>query len=491
MSFNRLKKRCVNSYELWDKIKMILTRRHFFASHRHLVLTGVFLCLIFSGWSQIPTALSTGKGAGINRILSNPATGVHSDYPWEFNLVDAHLFFQSDYGFVRKASLLNLGNQLRDATVIEGRTDLPQDATGPLIIFDLDGGNKDFFVNTRINGPAINFNLRDGFRVGLFSSLRIRGGAPNIPESFGVYELNASFNTNEISVTPTKASAAAWLEYGLNFSRQLDNLSFGVNIKFAQAYEAFYLNNSTNATYDFRDSTVTVTSPIAAEFALTTPTINSNSLQTDAIGRGIAFDLGVAGEINSIKWGASILDIGSLQLDVQTEVYGLNTLSNITEIPTENFRGVTTFREVLDLAQTELGISPEEFGVFSVGMPTRIRLYGEYYWQNDIHFSGELNQRIPLFGNSIPAINSLVLTPRIEKEAYSLFLPITVYEYKSVRLGTAVRWGPLTLGTDHLTSVFFPSDFRGSDVYFSLNLFPWWSSERNGRRGGGIPCPQF
>lgn len=442
---------------------------------------------------QIPTSLSISPYSGVERIQFNPALGTYTPYTWDATLVGGHIFAYSNYAFVRKASLLNLGGQLQDAVVIDAQGEIPETSNVPLVLFDLDGGKKEGFLRGRIIGPAITLDLKNNMRVGIFSNFRAYGSTSDIPENFGIYELNRSYGTEIIDVDIGSMSAATWLEIGGHFSKQIENMSFGANIKYIRGNEGVFIESQTDDDYDFIDSVV-ITSPIVNfEVAFTNSSINANSFQLDYNGTGLGIDIGFHIELERITAGAAITDIGVIQYRNNVEIYSQEVLQNITTIRTQDYRDFSNPRAFIDQLQNDLNLTPDEFGVFSIGLPTRLTLHGVYRYNRDISISGVIHQRLPFFKNSLKSNNTLVITPRYDSKWISYFFPLTLYEYKSFRLGAAFRAGPFTLGTDHLASIFLPSDFKGSDVFFSLRMYPFNqdATVNNRHNSRGLDCPNF
>lgn len=446
-----------------------------------------------SGYGQVPTSLSIGPYAGMDRVRFNPALGINTSYNWDATLVGSHMFADTDYGFLRSANLLNFLSRSSDARLIDARVDIPESSDSPLIIFDEDGGSKSLYLSGIINGPSFSFALGEQTRLGLFSNIRLHASSSSIPENFGIYELNQSYQTNVINLEQGLASFASWMEIGAHLSKRIEDLSFGVNIKLLRPTEGAYLNSQGSAQYDFVDSILTIANPPAIELAYTSSSINANTIQSDINGGGIGLDIGIAHQTDFWSMGASITDIGALRYKTNVEIYTTEVLSTLSEIRTQDYRDFSTLRDLIDQFQNDQSITPDNFGVFSVGLPTRLNLYGDYNYNERISISGVINQRLPIFPNSLAANNSVVVTPRYETRHFSYFLPITLLEYSSLRVGSAFRIGPLTIGTDHLPSVFINSDFKGSDIYFNLKIYPFNQQGRSGKKGGGgdLPCPMF
>lgn len=465
-------------------------------SHIHTFKTSVRLWSVIIGViasitcaAQVPSALSISPYASMDRIRLNPALGINSTYQWDATITGAHIFGSTDYGFIRSANLLNLSSKISDARIIDARSDIPETSDVPVVIFDEDGGTKSFYLSGIINGPSFSLALSDDTRIGVFTNGRFHASSTSIPENFGFYELNQSFQTNVINSDRGVASFAAWMEIGAHLSKRIEELSFGVNIKILRANEGGYLNSQETASYDFVDSIINVANPPNIDLAFTNASINANSYESTINGSGIGLDVGVSYTSDFWSAGLSITDIGALRYKTNVEIYSTEILSTLTEIRTQDYRSFDSLRELLDRFQNDQDIRPDNFGVFSVGLPTRLTLHGDYKYDEQISISGVINQRLPFFPNSLAANNSLVVTPRYETPIWSFYLPVTLLEYSSLRIGSAFRIGPLTVGTDHLSSVFFNSDFRGSDLYVNLKIYPFGSGGRDGK--GSVLCPMF
>jgi len=468
--------------------------RHRYLTHmRWKVLLCILLCAEFLV-SQIPAALSDPSSAGVERIYLNPALGVHSSHAWDATLVGGHFHAHTDYLFLRQASLLTFVNRYNNSFIVELQSAIPESSDVPLIIFDEDGGQKEVFIKTRVLGPSITFSLDESTRVGIFSQYRVELSSSDIPQGFGFYELNDSFLTEEIDVDPGSASAASWLEVGAHFSKQVENISFGANIKLVQANEGGFIRSGEDFTYRFQDSVITTEGQVDFNIAYTNQAINGNYSPFDFNGSGIGIDLGFNYQSDRWDLGVAIHDIGVIQFDTNVESYTPATFANVEEVRTQDLREFTDISDFLLNVQTQLDIEPDFFSVFSVGLPTRLSLQGEYYYNNDITVAAQVNQRLPFFENSISSLNSIVITPSIRKGAFTAYLPVSVHEYSRFRIGAAIRIGPLTIGSDHLSSVLFNHDFSGSDVYARISITPFGSDgfKKGGKRGGkAVECPMF
>ena len=446
-----------------------------------------FLFLFQTLLCQVPYVFSLGGTAGMERVQINPAFGIDHQYSWEATIVGGHIFGFSDYAYLRKASLLNFPNRISGATVIDSQFEIPETSQNPLLIFDENGGTKQSFLRGSIIGPAFSFSFDEGTRVGLFTNFKVHVASTNIPENFGVYELNNSYNTELIGLNKGQISGASWLEIGAHFSKRIENLQFGFNLKMLRAHEGFYGTTNIDADYAFVDSTIIVNGNVDLEIGFTNRSLNATSLQMDFNGNGVGIDLGLVMELYNMKFGLSIVDLGILTYNKNVEVYKPEILGDITSIRTQDYRGISDLRTLIDQFQRDQNITPDTFGDFSIGLPTRIIATAEVQLNEDTYMAGMISQRLPIFSNSLKSNNLLVISARRDFGKVSLHVPITLYEFQSIRLGTALNLGPLTVGTDHLTSFLVPGDFRGSDFYFALRVYPFGGEKNTSNRS--VLCP--
>ena len=442
--------------------------------------------------TQVPLGLALRSDASMDRIFLNPGLGTSVDHPWEVHIASGHLLAQTDYASIKNTSLIRLASTLDELIIAEGANEIPSSFSIPHLVFDQDGGQKMILGSLRILGPSLSIQL-DGNRIGIFTQARAHLSSTDIPENFGIYEMNESYRTNVINIDRGAISGAAWAEIGLHFSKKLEDLSFGVNFKYLRAYEGLSMNSNTTESYPFIDSVVTVIGQPDYHIAFTNSSLNSNAFLPNVNGGGISFDFGTTLQYAD-KWtfGISILDVGVLQFTENIELYDRTTLSQINAIRTQDFRNNTSLRGFIDQVQRDLDVSPDLFGVMSVGLPTRMQLMADYIYNNQIRIGMSLSQRLPIFGNSLKAHNVLSVSPRYESGLFAAALPITLYEYTQPRLGISLSYGPLTIGSDHISSVLFSGPWDGTDIYMSFHVYPFWSSRSEDRKGSKeVLCPLF
>jgi len=462
----------------------------------------IFSLYAYSAKSQESLGFSLDKYSGTHLIDLNPASSSISTHRWDFTLGSFHGFGYTDYGLLRTASLFNLSGKVEDAQVVESSVDIPDSNLGiPLIIFDEDGGNKKLSSHFEITGPSILFSLNPTIKIGLFTKARGNISSFNVPEALGFYELNnARFSDFQLSLSPTKASGMYWQEIGIHGSKQIENLSFGINLRYLLGAEGFFIDNRGKADLPFDINNLSVDGlPVDLEFGFTNSTLNTENFSPFSNidnGIGLGWDFGVTYQADRFRIGASILDIGRISFTQNNEIFRLGNQSTIVDLT--NYDLLTSTRQFLDQVLLDFDVDYDRSSAFKIGLPTALSLQGDMHIMDNYYISATMTQRIPIFTNSLRRDNTLSVIPRYESKWLSAFLPITVYEYSRIRIGAAARFGFLTVGSDHIFSTITNSDFRGSDIYLKLSFFPFSNrtlSDRKNKKGnkgkGGLDCYTF
>jgi len=429
--------------------------------------------------------------AGYEQIHANPALSQRSAHRWDLSLGGIHAFGYSDFAFIRKTSLLSLNSTVNDIQVIEAQSAIPETNDIPLLIFDEDRGRKIASFHGRLLGPAIRLNAGE-FSIGVGMSVRGHVSSFDIPENLGTYELNESIQTEIINITEAQASFASWTETSLNISKSMGPSSFGISIKLNQTSGlSGYINNNANVNYDFVNDNISIPeSGLDLNYAIDFAGIEEPSFSPFAGELSLGIDLGYFYSADQFSVGISILDLGTLH----NSDIGVSVLSNTSgdfNINLDDYQAITDPTEFETQILNDLPIinSSEHL---HVGLPTSLHIQGDWKYDENFHVSGSLFFRTPIYENSLKADNGIHIVPRYESEWISVFMPVTVYEFKKPRVGLAARLGFLTIGSEQLGSVLFQQDFRGSDIYMKLSFFPFWGeSDRRSSKNSKLGCYEF
>ena len=110
----------------------------------------------------------------------------------------------------------------------------------------------------------------------------------------------------------------------------------------------------------------------------------------------------------------------------------------------------------------------------------------DYQLDQFLFVNAAISHSLATSDQAIRTENNISISPRYERRWLAVSLPVTVNSYESVHLGVAARLGPLTIGTDNLTSLFGSQDFNGSSVYAAVRVYPF----KNSKTRKGVDCPK-
>jgi hypothetical protein len=470
-------------------------------------------CLSFSLLAQEQLGLRLDNFSGVSGISINPSSNGTAQLGWDVNIVGLGFFINNNVGFIDGASV---GKAVSNATKIGPADGLDiKKVPNAALRFDFyDNLNPKYFsLSTQIMGPSFVVNLKSGHSFGLFTGARFMASSHDLPSIANGYEFQKKKFGETFTVDPFKATGMAWREVGLNYGYRIGeesdgSLTLGANVRFVSAYQAFYANNltGTNITRLSKDSVRF--NGFRAEFGATTDLANMDNRTPTTNGSGIGFDIGAtlvipsSDEEKPYDWriGASILDMGAVSMDANTEVHRLD-IKEPYEIMKQKFNNLDPKNPAKDaLGRLSQDISGSSNGTlknntFSMGMPTALSLQADYAVMKGVFVNGLLIQRIPVGEHILLRDNLFAVTPRYESRWLGASLPISVVNWSTTRVGLAARLAFLIIGTDDLGSLMTNGKLTGTDFYFALKLNPFKMGLSGGggssRRGKAQECYRF
>ncbi|MDG2448646.1 MAG: DUF5723 family protein [Saprospiraceae bacterium] len=443
---------------------------------------------------QASTGLYHGPNAGINGVFVNPASARSYPMLWDVNIASFSIFGHTDYVFVKETNLFHFVNNVNNLSRLPLDPEVNPTAPDRLFYdFPLRAFTTKGSANLEINGPGVLYNL-ENLSVGLFSRLRAIGGSHSIPSSLSYFGVQSSFVNIETISGKASASGLYWSEYGISLSTDqlipIEELSIGINIKYNRAHQGANLKSFDEFSYNRLSSDSLIVFQPQFEFGITSITADDPSPSLAANGSGIGVDIGVSKTLSLGTINFSILDIGSVKVK-NAEVYTLQSSQDLS-IDTDAIQNAGSIRnQIIEIdqqisSQLDRIQTIQSGSQFSIGLPTRIHLDFTYDFKKNRSVLLSIDQRVPIFSNSLEAENVVTIAPRYENKWWMLTTPISIYEYSKIRVGLAARIGLLTIGTDHLASLIGKSDFRGSSIYAGVRLFPFWKVNR---RNNNVNCP--
>lgn len=463
-------------------------------------------CGSFASYGQEQLGLRTENYAGVNSIFFNPANNLTSPFQWDVNLVAVGQFIDNSFGGFRNTSIGELLNTREDVFLA---TDFPSDQQFPAgaVVFDFADAGKNKFasVSTIVTGPAFMLNF-EKHSFALFTNFRAAIGGQKIPAVLGYYDYRNVAPGQDYSLFPSSIAGMAWSELGLNYLYKAEiangNIGIGFNLKYLQGYESFFLKNNTDIRVTRMNfDSLTFQNGADITFGFTSSSVDEEAVNLQENGTGIGFDIGItyasADYIDGygIKLGLSILDIGKIKFDKNTENHHININQSFTFNP-RNLEDVTGFRDGLAQLNDELFSDSTTTFVgtaYEVSLPTALSLQADVAIQEYIYVNSTLMQRIPIGRNAIERGNLFALTPRYESRWISAFLPISIYNWENLQIGTAVRLAFLTIGTENIGSFFGQKSLTGTDFYAAIKINPFKLGWKNGggKKGKAMKCYEF
>ena len=480
---------------------------------RKIILICLFIVSFKTIRAQSYHALNGSPYAGITSMYVNPASTSTSFYKWDATLIGVQFKTDQNVGFLRNIALKESDlNNLSDTSV------LPY------------GGFFSRHYQSVLDAQGLSFRYRINNKSTVGFSFRGRTYNEFKTNDLFYRETNNSLNGFLSANLPGQTidfygSHSGWFETNFNYSHVLvenstSKLSVGANLGFTKALSAGHIsaknikykevtNPSNNKVYYEATSgslsylassnlsyfdTVKVNSASIKEFYK-----NSYSSMNFSLGvEYMVIDETVEANINNLnytwKFGASIMDIGSLKFDYENGS-ATNRIPNSNFVDTSietRFSNVKNLRNFRNAASPMFDNTDSLKGSFTVSTPTRIVVSVDRNFGNNLYanFQANINIISSASTNSIGTreMNLFTLTPRWETQGFGFYLPIQYTSQKSLWVGAAVKLGPLLLGVHDLSVLgWFKGYYRqpfNSGGYLMLNIYPY----KNKYNDNSIKC---
>ncbi|MBC7776486.1 MAG: hypothetical protein H7246_13715 [Phycisphaerae bacterium] len=460
-------------------------------------------------FSQEQLGMRLERYAGIYSAGINPANTAFTPHNWEVSLFNADLFVENSYAFLRNTSLQNaLRNTDKIVSLADTSAENPPARDAILQDFT-DGSRKMHFVTqVRIAGPAFSFRIGENNVVGLTTAFRTNVSAYRIPEILAYRTISDLPRNQAINIPPAGIAGMAWGEIGLHYSRLEEmgdlQMAWGVSPKLLLGYEGFFTRAQSRFDYTQRNGDTTAFGSAKWDYALTTANLtdNADEVALKKQGSGFGLDLGVSwampagDEEDGYAWrvGVSLVDLGFMRFKNTAERHHIEFDTMLT-VSGGQFPHRANADEVLrDVSRAFLGDSAASLQkrAFGMGLPTALSAQFDARVAPLIYVSGLLVQRMPLSKYSVKRPSTLAVVPRFEHRWFSASLPLVVDDWRTFRVGAAIRLAWLYLGTDNLGSFTSKDKLSGADVYiglkinaFSLNFKKREKGYKLHREGGG------
>ncbi|MGB1247981.1 MAG: DUF5723 family protein, partial [Chitinophagales bacterium] len=451
----------------------------------------------------------TDNYAGIYSLGFNPAEIVDSRYRFHMNIVSVGATMSNNYLGIKRDALFSD----RDAAFDD------PNFSDNYLVERLNGNDKKIYQNLEIGYlPSFMINFGKKRENALAVNLRLRTNT-NVA---GVSEEVATESFNELLIEEFydqgfknenfTLQTAVWHEIGFSYGRQI----FNTGKHFLSAAGTFKLTHGIGSTYFFSDNLdVTFLSDSSIAIDNSDIQFGYNSLFTEEIlgSENISFasfdpKMGMGGDVGvvyewrpkvddynyemdgdpnfkdprkekyKLKVGLGIVDMGYTRYArnelVLDKIYADNPFIDIEATFENAFEDFdqTGFQGFADTLASIFVAEKSDKDGYSMALPMRINAYADYrIWKGFYaNFTASIAPAFKKNPHKTNSISEFSLTPRFESRWFSFYLPVSANSHGNMHLGTGMRLGPLTFGTNDITPLFAKNEIYDANVYMNLNI---------------------
>ncbi len=457
---------------------------------RHSIATLLVATLFFtSAKAQYQLGLRLETTAGANSLAINPVGNLNNPNKWDINLAGAGIFLQNNYAYLEDVSLAKLIWNSNSIKFVRAENEETNTARNFAVMdFSQDGDRRYLNSTAYISGPAFALRVGKNSSVGVFYNMRYMIGGKDLPNELSYYSFKSKSITEQLAIPKLSFSLLNWSEIGFNYAQKIPtnsgSMNFGINLKYLQGHQGGYAK--TNEPYLYGNLPGTDISIQLPDGQLDFAGDLDKSKLLQVNGRGIGADLGFSyilqdhEEGYKLKLGASLLDLGRINFQKNTQVYQLKVDTTVVvdlehykqySYPDDLDKAIDDFSH--ELLQTQ--VKADEINSFSMSLPTAFSLQADYGFSENIYLNAILIQQLPNAGKSPVRRNIFAVTPRWQTKWFSASAPISLNDWRELKIGLAIRLSWLVIGTDDFPSMFINRKFTGGDFYFAIKINPFKS----------------
>ncbi len=408
----------------------------------------VFAFVSFTTMAQQSFAgFRNGYYSGTHRVLSNPASIAGGPRKWDVNLFSLSTNVSNN---VLDVSLNNFSdiNKIINESINSGA-------------FTNFSGN----LNVDVLAPSFMIAIGEKHALAVTSRARIFGNVDNFNIKFfqtlmgDINEMKWSSASTSIDEKNQSLQINAFGELGATWASTIidtDNhlVKIGATLKYVQGAANVYMaiqDLKGNLSYDDVNNQATLTA--SGSMSVVSSGVDYNSFKisdvTKSEATGIGFDIGAVYEYRPVadapykfKAGVAITDIGSLTYTPLPNLGYTYSLSSTTITYKDDFQ------KKLNEALSKTTVSS-----YKTSLPTALQMNLDYHICYGIFL--ELAGQFGLSKNDSKPQNAyygtdITFTPRWENKSLGVYLPFNYNNLSKLNVGTAVRLGPLLVGSSSL-----------------------------------------
>ena len=451
----------------------------------------LILFIAFSCYSQSHIGILSERYSGFNGISINPTSFLNSPIDQEINLFGIDLQFETDYGFIKNSSYLDLGDVFSEIKVTNPFKDQSVDD----LTINLSKSTKPYSILSSIqfNGPSYIFKVVKPTKVstyGLGISQRVHISSLALNSGYNYDNFREENFGNEIlfDQTNSKLNAANWTEIKLNYSFTTDNSnslkkSFGLNFKTNISYNSTHFQQESPTKMIYKDvETLLFYNDFRSESRYFVGNAD-NTFQKRGIGFGLDLGYSIYKKKRDVKdnhsylykLGVSVLDLGFLSFNKSSEVH-------VYEIIGPRELDIGKVKNYKDMSERVYGDRNKSFkkNSFMLYTPLAVSIQFDYNFWGSFYFNTTLINRLNIADNSLIRPNLLSSSLRLEKKQYSLILNSTLYEYEKLMLGLSSRVGPVYFSIDNISNMLLKKDkLNHIEFMLGFKIYPFYKKTSN------------
>ncbi|MEZ4803981.1 MAG: DUF5723 family protein [Bacteroidia bacterium] len=438
--------------------------------------------------------LAIGNYGKVHSIYLNPSLPGYSKFKWQVNLAGFWVNANNNYLSLHMPySVYKIPNRIPPNYKTESGN--PQ--------FDkfwlrehLNGRPKHISVSSDVYGPSASVSIKS-WSFGFFSQASAGIRVSKLPENLahaiwyefdsaqGAFsQFNATQNSGQSFMNAFNISGNSRINLGINVAKSFEldwqrQVLFGINLKKVWGLPGFYFkSDAISVNSQFQDSLIF--SP--GKFQLIS--------YGEEMGNGWGSDIGISYIFNKksfkrngnysktrteyfAKLGFSILDIGRIKY--QDATYREVSLNETTGISTNtsNFNSIKqsdNYQLIADSFLRQFSNFSQYQSNINIGLPTRIMLSGDFQFRKNVFVSSIISQSLRKRSSEHNRYqNFLMVSPRYESRFFEISVPAMLeYDYRSLRIGTSLRIGPVYIGSNNLASFIYTRGFRDVDLFAGI-----------------------
>jgi hypothetical protein len=424
--------------------------------------------------TQMQLGIRTESKSGINGISLDPSATAYQKSKWDIHILGMGAFAQNNYAYLKNTSLTRLIWHADSPQIVFDR---PGNETSTFEV-DFSTGKRCRYFNASayLAGPAISYKFNEDMSIGVFTSLHGFLNANQIPDIYSYYTIIDHPYFKPFEVGTYTMGGMTWADAGVNFSykqkkSRTSYISYGGSMKVIRAYDHIFFKSNKNYFH-----TLTGKNSFRVKHGSFAASFSTQNLLQNPMGWGTSLDLGISiangvlEENYQTKLGASITDLGFV---IHKNARKLNsTFKDSLAIDGDSYANVSTLDQAADIfinLARSAGIDIANTSKITLPTATRINFFVDHRLSNKWYIYGLFS--LPLaWTNDIRSGHFLAISPRYESTNFAVSMPVTMYHWRKPRLGLSARLWYLSIGSEHLPSIFRKSNFYGSDLYTSIKI---------------------